>query len=185
LNHLYRGNFKSRLNGCQARIKHTPQQNFMCASTLQRLRAANKSVPYSLRGSVVARLFRENTDMTRNSGLQDTAQDIGSNNGGLPSRDNGAVNTHAGTDAAARVAHEFVDRVAKLAAESEQRIRNASVNAEHSLKETLDTARTKSLAAKESVGDLVQRHPWAAVGIAFGVGVLLSTLARRGGDQGD
>jgi len=98
---------------------------------------------------------------------------------------NGAAHSsHAATEAAARVAHDFVDRVAKLAEESEVRIRNATLNAEYSLKESFDTARMKSLAAKESIGDLVQRHPWAAVGIAFGVGVLLSTLAQRG-DKAD
>jgi ElaB/YqjD/DUF883 family membrane-anchored ribosome-binding protein len=100
-------------------------------------------------------------------------------------KENGVVaSSHAATEAAARLAHDFVDRVAKLAEESEVRIRNATLNAEHSLKESLDTARTRSLAAKESVGDLVQRHPWAAVGIAFGAGVLLATLARHG-DRND
>jgi ElaB/YqjD/DUF883 family membrane-anchored ribosome-binding protein len=139
--------------------------------------------------------------MTRNSGLQDSdlqdadlqgsnlqdsgLRDIGLRDLGLPSKNNGTASSHAATEAAARIAHDFVDRVAKLAEESEDRIRKATVNAERTLKESLDTARTKSLAAKESVGDLVQRHPWAAVGIAFGVGVLLSTLARRGGDKVD
>jgi ElaB/YqjD/DUF883 family membrane-anchored ribosome-binding protein len=99
-------------------------------------------------------------------------------------KDGAALNPHAGTDVAARMAHEFVDRVALLAEESEERIRNAALNAEQTLRESLATARTKGTAAKESVGDLVQRHPWAAVGIAFGVGVLIATLARRG-DQAD
>lgn len=92
----------------------------------------------------------------------------------------GATATHPGTDAAARMAHEFVDRVAQLAEQSEERIRNAALSAEQNLRESLTTARTKGVAAKESVGDLVQRHPWAAVGIAFGVGVLIATLASRG-----
>lgn len=96
-------------------------------------------------------------------------------------KDNGlAAKSHAGTDAAARMAHDFVDRVARLAEESEEHIRNATLTAEQGLKDSLETARTKSLAAKETVGDLVQRHPWAAVGIAFGVGVLIATLAQRG-----
>jgi ElaB/YqjD/DUF883 family membrane-anchored ribosome-binding protein len=90
-----------------------------------------------------------------------------------------STNPHAGTDAAARMAHEFVDRVALLAEQSEERIRNATLNAEETFRESLSTARTKGTAARESVGDLVQRHPWAAVGIAFGVGVLIATLARR------
>lgn len=114
--------------------------------------------------------------MTRESMLQEAE----------PFKDNGtASNSHAATEAAARKAHEFVDRVAKLAEESEEQIRKITQNAEFTLKESLDTARSKGLVAKESVGDLVQRHPWAAVGIAFGVGVLLSTLARRGGDKVD
>lgn len=87
--------------------------------------------------------------------------------------------THPGTDAAARMAHDFVDRVAQLAEQSEERIRSAALNAEQNLRETLTTARVKGTAARESVGDLVQRHPWAAVGIAFGVGVLIATLARN------
>lgn len=94
-------------------------------------------------------------------------------------QESAAVSSHAGTDAAARMAHEFVDRVALLAEQSEERIRSAALNAEQTLRESLSTARTKGTAAKESVGDLVQRHPWAAVGIAFGVGVLIATLARR------
>lgn len=94
-----------------------------------------------------------------------------------------AANTHPGTDIAARMAHEFVDRVAQLAEQSEERIRNAALNAEQNLRESLTTARTKGVAARESVGDLVQRHPWAAVGIAFGVGVLIATLAR--GDRSE
>lgn len=90
-----------------------------------------------------------------------------------------SANPRAGTEAAARMAHEFVDRVALLAEQSEERIRNAALNAEETFRESLTTARTKGTAARESVGDLVQRHPWAAVGIAFGVGVLIATLARR------
>ena len=125
--------------------------------------------------------------MARESGLESTGlQNTGRQDVGLQNKDNGAAaNSHAATEAAARIAHDFVDRVAKLAEESEERIRKATANAEHTLKDSLDIARTKSLAAKESVGDLVQRHPWAAVGIAFGIGVLLSTLTRRGGDKVD
>jgi ElaB/YqjD/DUF883 family membrane-anchored ribosome-binding protein len=148
-------------------------RHLMCDNAPPRLRRANKSVPYSRAGHFIERPFWEDTEMaTDNTELQ-------------PSKDNGAkengavASSHAATEAAARLAHDFVDRVAKLAEESEVRIRNATLNAEHSLKESIDTARTRGLAAKESVGDLVQRHPWAAVGIAFGVGVLLSTLARR------
>jgi ElaB/YqjD/DUF883 family membrane-anchored ribosome-binding protein len=117
---------------------------------------------------------------TNGSDLPSTeSKDVGYAAPGL--KENGAATaSHAGTDAAARIAHEFVDRVAVLAEQSEERIRSAALNAEQSLRESLTTARVKGSAAKESVGDLVQRHPWAAVGIAFGVGVLIATLARHG-----
>jgi ElaB/YqjD/DUF883 family membrane-anchored ribosome-binding protein len=143
----------------------------------KRLHGAKKSVPYSLRGRLIDRPSREIAEMTRTSELTDSSS---------PNKDNGAAtNFHAGTEAAARKAHELIDRAAKLAEDSEQRIREVAANAEHTLQETLETARSKGLGAKESIGDLVQRHPWAAVGIAFGVGILLSTLARRGGDKVD
>jgi ElaB/YqjD/DUF883 family membrane-anchored ribosome-binding protein len=130
----------------------------------------------------------EDSDMATNGSDLPTTEpkDLGRKETAL--RENGlqeniASNPHAGTEAAARMAHEFVDRVALLAEQSEERIRNAALNAEETLRESLTTARTKGVAARESVGDLVQRHPWAAVGIAFGVGVLIATLARR--DQVD
>jgi ElaB/YqjD/DUF883 family membrane-anchored ribosome-binding protein len=122
--------------------------------------------------------------MPNETRLQDTGlRDTDLPRTDLANKDNGAaISTHAGTAAAARIAHEFVDRVAKLAEGSEERIRKATVNAEHTLKESLERARTQSLAAKDTVGDLVQRHPWAAVGIAFGIGALLATLTRRSDD---
>jgi ElaB/YqjD/DUF883 family membrane-anchored ribosome-binding protein len=124
------------------------------------------------------------TTESKDLGRKETAlRENGLKNAGLDEA-GATANLHAGTEAAARIAHEFVDRVAVLAEQSEERIRNAALNAEQSLRESLTTARTKGTAARESVGDLVQRHPWAAVGIAFGVGVLIATLARRG-DQVD
>jgi len=77
-----------------------------------------------------------------------------------------------------RVAHDFIDRVAGVAQHSEERIRQASEHAEESLKQSLDTARNKTAMAKTTVGDFVQQHPFAALGIAFGVGVLLSYVTK-------
>ncbi|HEY3698672.1 MAG TPA: DUF883 C-terminal domain-containing protein [Spongiibacteraceae bacterium] len=95
------------------------------------------------------------------------------------SNGNGAdSNVHAGTEAAARVAHDFVDRVAKIAGQSEEHLRKVSADAEASVKQSLDTARNKSEVVKTTVGDFVQQHPLAAIGIAFGVGVLLSYVTR-------
>ena len=87
-------------------------------------------------------------------------------------------NPHAGTEAATRAAHDFVDRVAKIAGQSEEKLRKASVDAEASVKQSLEIARNKGAVAKTSVGDFIQQHPFAALGIAFGTGVLLSYLTR-------
>jgi len=89
-----------------------------------------------------------------------------------------ALRAHSGTDTAARLAHDFIDKVADVAQQSESKIRDASIHAEESLKQSLDTARNKTAEVKTSVGDFVQQHPFAALGIAFGVGVLLSYVAK-------
>jgi len=108
---------------------------------------------------------------------------------------NGAdVNLHAGTEAAARIAHDLVDRVAKIAGQSEEKLRKVSTSAEDSVKHSLETARgklevartnlnTKSGEMKTSVTGFIQEHPFAALGIAFGTGVLLSYLTRNGGGR--
>ncbi len=131
---------------------------------------------------------------------------------------NGAIannaegNPQAGTEAAARIAHDFVDRVAKIAGQSEEKLRKVSTNAETSVKQSLDVARDKLEVARDKLSDVahdqldvarnkldvarhkgdamktsvtgfIQEHPFAALGIAFGTGVLLSYLTRgsRGG----
>jgi ElaB/YqjD/DUF883 family membrane-anchored ribosome-binding protein len=85
---------------------------------------------------------------------------------------------HSTTDAAAKLAHDLVDRVAKVARDSEERIRQTADSAESSLQKTLSTARAKTSEAGDSLSDFVREHPFAALGIAFGTGVLLSYLTR-------
>lgn len=85
---------------------------------------------------------------------------------------------HNTTDAAAQMAHEFVDRVAEVARDSEERIRQSASKAESSLQQTLQTARVKASSTGDSLTDFVQQHPMAALGIAFGAGVLLSYITR-------
>ena len=100
-----------------------------------------------------------------------------------------ASNPQAGTEAAARVAHDFVDRVAKIAGQSEEKLRKVSTSAEDSVKQSLEAARSKldvartnlntqGDAMKTSATGFIQEHPFAALGIAFGTGVLLSYLTR-------
>lgn len=103
-------------------------------------------------------------------------------------------NPQAGTETAARVAHELVDRVAKIAGQSEEKLRKVSASAEDSVKHSLETARdklevtrknlnTKGGEVKASITGFVQEHPLAALGIAFGTGVLLSYLTRASRSQ--
>lgn len=109
-------------------------------------------------------------------------------------------NPQAGTEAAARIAHDFVDRVAKIAGPSEEKLRKASSNAETSVKQSLDVAREKLEVTRDKLSDaardkldvalhkgdemktsvtgFIRQHPFAALGIAFGTGVLLSYLTR-------
>lgn len=98
-------------------------------------------------------------------------------------------NPQAGTEAAARIAHEFVDRVAKIAGQSEEKLRKVSAGAEDSVKHSLETARdklditrknlnVKGSEVKTSVTGFIHEHPLAALGLAFGTGVLLSYLTR-------
>lgn len=102
---------------------------------------------------------------------------------------NGTANPQAGTEAAARIAHDFVDRVAKIAGPSEEKLRKVSATAETSVKQSIENARSKidetgsnlkvkSGEVKTSVTGFIQEHPLAALGIAFGTGVLLSYLTR-------
>jgi ElaB/YqjD/DUF883 family membrane-anchored ribosome-binding protein len=92
---------------------------------------------------------------------------------------NVADSAHASTDMAAKAAHDAIDRVARRAEQAEQRIRKTADSAEVKLRQSLQSAREKGLTVKGSVGQFVHDHPIACVGIAFGVGLLLSSLAKR------
>lgn len=83
------------------------------------------------------------------------------------------------SDKATAAAHDAVDRFGEQAARTEERLRDAA-----------DDIQRRSSAAREraeGLGDdvsvrtrsYVQEHPLASLGVAFGVGVLLSALMRR------
>lgn len=88
-------------------------------------------------------------------------------------------NAHAGTDLAAKVAHNLIDRVADRAGDTERRLRHSARVAERGVKKQLVSAREHGRNAKTSVGQFVYRHPLACLGIALGAGLLLSALTRR------
>ena len=89
-------------------------------------------------------------------------------------------NVHARTDVAARLAHDLIDRVARRAEQAEEGIRKTANDAERKMRHSLRRARERSIDAQSSMGEFVRTHPLATVGIAIGVGMLLSSLARRG-----
>jgi ElaB/YqjD/DUF883 family membrane-anchored ribosome-binding protein len=87
---------------------------------------------------------------------------------------------HTRTDAAVRAAHDIVDRVAKRAEVSEEKLREQAGVAQQKLQESWQQARVKGVGAKTSVTSFVRRHPFASLGIAIGLGALLT---RRGGSS--
>lgn len=90
-----------------------------------------------------------------------------------------AATMHAGTDAAAQATHQLVDKMAGRAEVSEQQLRAAAGSAQQKLQSSWRTARAKTVVAKSSVDGFMRRHPFASIGIAVGVGVLLAARAKR------
>ncbi len=79
----------------------------------------------------------------------------------------------------AQVIHEAIDRFAEHAAEAEQRIKDAAAGAQVTIKTKQKSVRKTADNAERAVESYVEQHPWAALGAAFGVGVLISSLLRR------
>lgn len=88
-------------------------------------------------------------------------------------------NVHAGTEVAARMAHDLIDRVARRAELAEESIRRTADTAEKKMRRTVQAARERSISARGSMGEFVRNHPIAAIGIALGAGLLLSSMRRR------
>ena len=83
------------------------------------------------------------------------------------------------TEHVARIIHEAIDRFAVHAAEAEQRVRDAATDAQERIRASRDAARVKKDEAASAVEEYVDQHPWTALGIAFGAGVIVSSLLRR------
>lgn len=79
----------------------------------------------------------------------------------------------------AKMIHEAIDRFAARAAEAEQRIKEAAADAQTKVAATKRTAKLKSEQAVTAAESYVDQHPWAALGIAFGAGIIISSLLRR------
>jgi ElaB/YqjD/DUF883 family membrane-anchored ribosome-binding protein len=83
------------------------------------------------------------------------------------------------TAKAAGVARDLVDRLAEKAAEAEIRIRGASHQASDQMRSRASDMQQQTRALTETVEQYFQEHPVRALGIAFGAGLLLSTMLRR------
>ncbi|MFO1431795.1 MAG: hypothetical protein U1F76_16935 [Candidatus Competibacteraceae bacterium] len=83
------------------------------------------------------------------------------------------------TNKAVGVAHDLVDRLAEKAAEAEAKIRGVSHQASDEVRVRAGEMQQQTRALSETVEQYLQEHPVKALGIAFGAGLLLSTMLRR------
>jgi len=98
---------------------------------------------------------------------------------GIDRTANGAAAAGTKVDDIARKLHEAIDRLTVHANKAEQRIHDATDSLDSLLRKSRDGAGTKAEEVSGSVSDYVNEHPVAALGIAFGAGLLLATLLRR------
>ena len=83
------------------------------------------------------------------------------------------------TTKAAEVARDLVDRLAEKAAEAEVRIRGASHQASDEVRARAGDMQQQTRELTDTVEQYLQEHPIKALGIAFGAGLLVSTMLRR------
>ncbi len=83
------------------------------------------------------------------------------------------------TAKAAGVARDLVDRLAEKAADAEVRIRSTSHQAGDEMRSRADDMQQQTRALADTVEQYLQEHPFRALGIAFGAGMLLSIILRR------
>lgn len=98
---------------------------------------------------------------------------------GTSSRARGGRTGAKATEQAASAAHGAVDRAAESAARAEERLREAAAAGEQRLREKGAEARLTAERALEHVRQYTRDNPFAAAGIAFAAGMILSRLMRR------
>jgi ElaB/YqjD/DUF883 family membrane-anchored ribosome-binding protein len=88
----------------------------------------------------------------------------------------------SGTTESERIAqtiHDAVDRFAAQAADAEQRVRAAAGDAETRMKASGRAARGRATEAGHAVESYIDEHPWTSLGVAFGAGIIISSMLRR------
>jgi ElaB/YqjD/DUF883 family membrane-anchored ribosome-binding protein len=83
------------------------------------------------------------------------------------------------TDQLASAAHETVDRVARNAADAERQIRAKAGDLADKARDTEERAKERAEASLSNARDFVEQNPLLSTGIAFVVGMTLSSLLRR------
>jgi ElaB/YqjD/DUF883 family membrane-anchored ribosome-binding protein len=82
------------------------------------------------------------------------------------------------TERAAAAAHETVDRIAERAERAERSVREQADAAEERARESAQRLWERGADELDRVRGFVDEHPVAALGIAFGVGVIVSSWLR-------
>lgn len=79
----------------------------------------------------------------------------------------------------AQVIHDAVDRVSEQVAEAELRVRQAGEEARAKVDAAQRRTRAGTREAERAVERYVDEHPWTALGVAFGAGIIISSFLRR------
>lgn len=95
----------------------------------------------------------------------------------LPSGKGSASATE--TERLVNMLHEALDRFAAQAGSAERHVRSSSGEVREGVRENAARVRDKGAEAANIVEDYVDDHPWTIAGIAFGAGIIVSSLLRR------
>ena len=83
------------------------------------------------------------------------------------------------SERATAAAHDAVDRIGEQAERAEERIRGAAGDVRRRSYEARDRARELSDEATMTARSYLREHPLASLAVAFGVGMLFSSIMRR------
>ncbi|QFT55997.1 YqjD family protein [Microbulbifer sp. THAF38] len=76
-------------------------------------------------------------------------------------------------------AHSAVDSLSDRAAVAEERIRETATSSSDSLAQKRDQLKETASQTRSEVEGFAKKNPWAAAGIAFATGAIVSALIRR------
>jgi len=83
------------------------------------------------------------------------------------------------TERMVNILHEALDRFADHAGSAERRVRSSAGDVREGVRGGAARARVRGNEAANIVEEYVDDHPWTAAGIAFGAGIIVSSLLRR------